>query len=47
MLDRVSRAVFSGKVMPHVHILDLAEEGVIKPHVDSVRVSLNRHTLGL
>lgn len=25
--------------MPHIHILDLAEDGVIKPHVDSSRVS--------
>lgn len=25
--------------MPHIHILDLAENGVIKPHVDSSRVS--------
>jgi hypothetical protein len=23
-----------------VHVLDLAEEGIIKPHIDSVRVSL-------
>ncbi|KAH8287751.1 hypothetical protein KR054_012433 [Drosophila jambulina] len=37
VLDRISRSAFKGRVMPHVHILDLAEEGVIKPHVDSVR----------
>lgn len=24
-----------------VHVLDLAEDGVIKPHIDSVRVSLH------
>ncbi|KAH8342981.1 hypothetical protein KR059_002787, partial [Drosophila kikkawai] len=37
VLARISGSAFKGKVMPHVHILDLAEEGVIKPHVDSVR----------
>ncbi|XP_020805896.1 alpha-ketoglutarate-dependent dioxygenase alkB homolog 7, mitochondrial isoform X2 [Drosophila serrata] len=35
VLDRVSKTAFNGQVMPHVHILDLTEEGVIKPHVDS------------
>jgi len=39
VLDRVSRDAFGGRVMPFVHILDLAELGVIKPHVDSTRVS--------
>ncbi|KAF7259776.1 Alpha-ketoglutarate-dependent dioxygenase alkB 7 [Paragonimus skrjabini miyazakii] len=29
-------------VLPHIHILDLAENGEIKPHVDSVRASLPR-----
>nr|XP_016939024.1 alpha-ketoglutarate-dependent dioxygenase alkB homolog 7, mitochondrial [Drosophila suzukii] len=37
VLDRVSRDAFGGRVMPFVHILDLAELGVIKPHVDSTR----------
>lgn len=38
VLDRVRHAAFDGKIMPYVHILDLAAEGVIKPHVDSTRV---------
>lgn len=33
--------------MPHIHILDLAENGVIKPHVDSSRVSLYEEFFGL
>ncbi|XP_017006720.2 alpha-ketoglutarate-dependent dioxygenase alkB homolog 7, mitochondrial [Drosophila takahashii] len=37
VLDRVSREAFGGRAMPFVHILDLAEVGVIKPHVDSIR----------
>ncbi|KAH8366533.1 hypothetical protein KR084_000978 [Drosophila pseudotakahashii] len=37
VLDRVSRDAFGGQAMPFVHILDLAEVGVIKPHVDSIR----------
>uniref|UniRef100_A0A182K104 Uncharacterized protein n=1 Tax=Anopheles christyi TaxID=43041 RepID=A0A182K104_9DIPT len=37
ILDRVLAAAFDGIAMPYVHVLDLAEEGVIKPHVDSVR----------
>ncbi|KAH8245145.1 hypothetical protein KR032_005442, partial [Drosophila birchii] len=37
VLDRISTTAFNGQVMPHVHILDLTEEGLIKPHVDSVR----------
>ncbi|XP_017062928.1 alpha-ketoglutarate-dependent dioxygenase alkB homolog 7, mitochondrial isoform X1 [Drosophila eugracilis] len=37
VLNRVSTVAFDGQVMPFVHILDLAEAGVIKPHVDSTR----------
>uniref|UniRef100_A0A182NAC1 Uncharacterized protein n=1 Tax=Anopheles dirus TaxID=7168 RepID=A0A182NAC1_9DIPT len=37
ILDRVVTVAFAGVAMPYVHVLDLAEEGVIKPHVDSVR----------
>lgn len=37
ILDRVVQVAFGGTAMPYVHVLDLAEEGVIKPHVDSVR----------
>jgi hypothetical protein len=28
------------KTLPYTHILDLAEDGFIKPHVDSARVGL-------
>uniref|UniRef100_A0AAG5DVE0 Alpha-ketoglutarate-dependent dioxygenase AlkB-like domain-containing protein n=1 Tax=Anopheles atroparvus TaxID=41427 RepID=A0AAG5DVE0_ANOAO len=37
ILDRVVAVAFDGAAMPYVHVLDLAEDGVIKPHVDSVR----------
>ncbi|XP_016948267.1 alpha-ketoglutarate-dependent dioxygenase alkB homolog 7, mitochondrial [Drosophila biarmipes] len=37
VLDRISTEAFGGRVMPFVHILDLAELGMIKPHVDSPR----------
>lgn len=38
ILGRVMTRAFSEeKVLPHIHVLDLAGEGVIKPHVDSVR----------
>lgn len=37
VLERVRHTAFDGEIMPYVHILDLAEEGVIKPHVDSTR----------
>lgn len=37
VLDRVGKFAFDTKVMPFVHILDLAKDGVIKPHVDSSR----------
>ncbi|XP_055716517.1 alpha-ketoglutarate-dependent dioxygenase alkB homolog 7, mitochondrial [Phlebotomus papatasi] len=36
-IERIRNIAFRGEILPHVHILDLAEEGVIKPHVDSVR----------
>lgn len=26
--------------MPYIHVLDLAQDGVIKPHVDSSRVNI-------
>jgi alkylated DNA repair protein alkB family protein 7 len=28
------------RLLPHVHVLDLASDGHIKPHVDSVRVRI-------
>ncbi|XP_052900077.1 alpha-ketoglutarate-dependent dioxygenase alkB homolog 7, mitochondrial [Anopheles moucheti] len=37
ILDRIVSVAFDGTAMPYVHVLDLAEQGVIKPHVDSVR----------
>lgn len=39
IFDRVKEVAFSGETLPYIHVLDLAKEGVIKPHVDSVRVS--------
>uniref|UniRef100_A0A1L8E0V0 Putative alpha-ketoglutarate-dependent dioxygenase alkb protein 7 mitochondrial n=1 Tax=Nyssomyia neivai TaxID=330878 RepID=A0A1L8E0V0_9DIPT len=36
-IKKIQNIAFKGEVLPHVHILDLAEDGVIKPHVDSVR----------
>lgn len=41
LLERVREVAFNGAIMPYVHILDLAADGVIKPHVDSIRVSLS------
>lgn len=37
LFDRVRQYAFVSDVMPHVHILDLAKDGIIKPHVDSSR----------
>ncbi|XP_068149974.1 alpha-ketoglutarate-dependent dioxygenase alkB homolog 7, mitochondrial [Drosophila tropicalis] len=37
VLERVREIAFQGSIMPYVHILDLAPDGVIKPHVDSTR----------
>ncbi|KAH8275892.1 hypothetical protein KR026_000900 [Drosophila bipectinata] len=37
ILERISQLAFNGQAMPYVHVLDLAESGVIKPHVDSTR----------
>lgn len=37
VLDRVGKFAFDNAVMPYVHVLDLAKDGVIKPHVDSSR----------
>lgn len=38
VINRVNAAAFSTGIMPYIHVLDLADEGVIKPHVDSSRV---------
>lgn len=37
LFDRVRQYAFVSDIMPHVHILDLAKDGIIKPHVDSSR----------
>ena len=43
MAKKNNNSIFLGKhskVLPYTHVLDLAEDGYIKPHVDSVRVSI-------
>ena len=44
IIDRVRQTAFPAGVAPirTVHILDLAKDGVIKAHIDAVRVSLTR-----
>lgn len=37
IFERVRSRAFVANVLPHVHILDLAADGIIKPHVDSSR----------
>ncbi|XP_055910260.1 alpha-ketoglutarate-dependent dioxygenase alkB homolog 7, mitochondrial [Eupeodes corollae] len=37
IIERVRSTAFAGEIMQYVHVLDLAEKGVIKPHVDSTR----------
>lgn len=37
LFDRVRQFAFVADIMPHVHILDLEKDGIIKPHVDSSR----------
>ena len=43
LIDRLRSRAFdkSDSVLPYVHVLDLAEDGHIKPHIDSTRVSPN------
>ncbi|XP_055389230.1 alpha-ketoglutarate-dependent dioxygenase alkB homolog 7, mitochondrial [Condylostylus longicornis] len=36
-IQRISDVAFNGQIMSYIHILDLDEKGVIKPHVDSTR----------
>ena len=46
VLSRVRALAFRTRatdVLPHVHVLDLAAAGHIKPHVDAVRVGLMLH----
>ncbi len=42
ILARARKTAFpeSSKQLPQTHVLDLAQSGVIKPHVDSVRVCI-------
>lgn len=37
VLQRMRTKAFEANVLPHVHCLDLAADGIIKPHVDSSR----------
>lgn len=37
VFERIRNRAFFSNVLPHVHILDLAADGIIKPHVDSSR----------
>lgn len=37
LFQKVRNKAFVANVLPHVHILDLAADGIIKPHVDSSR----------
>jgi len=36
-IQRLISSAFASETLPHVHVLDLAEDGHIKPHVDAVR----------
>ena len=42
IIDRLKDTAFSHEVkkIPQTHVLDLDKSGVIKPHIDSVRVSI-------
>lgn len=37
VIERVRSTAFDSEIMQYVHVLDLAKDGVIKPHVDSSR----------
>lgn len=37
---KVNKLAFDEEIMPYIHVLDLAANGVIKPHVDSSRVPI-------
>lgn len=37
IFKRIHDKAFAANVIPQVHVLDLAADGIIKPHVDSVR----------
>lgn len=37
IVQKIQQTAFVANVLPHVHILDLAADGIIKPHVDSSR----------
>lgn len=42
VLQRMRSNAFEANVLPHVHCLDLAADGIIKPHVDSSRYFILR-----
>lgn len=37
IFQRIHKEAFTANIIPDVHILDLASDGIIKPHVDSSR----------
>lgn len=37
IFKRIHNKAFTANIIPQVHVLDLAANGIIKPHVDSVR----------
>ena len=42
VIQRLQDTAFDSKgtrLLPYVHVLDLADDGFIKPHIDSSRVS--------
>jgi alkylated DNA repair protein alkB family protein 7 len=42
VIQRLQETAFDPKgtrLLPYVHVLDLADDGFIKPHIDSSRVS--------
>ena len=41
-IDRMRETGFASsetRLLPYIHVLDLSEDGYIKPHIDSSRVS--------
>ena len=42
VVNRLRNFAFSTTTMQHVHVLDLAENGHIKPHLDSIKVKYKR-----
>lgn len=38
IIQKIADIAFNKQIMPYIHVLDLAGDGIIKPHVDSSRV---------